>query len=768
MARKGKRKVHVQAEVADSEIDYRKGASVKAINTFEDIGGDSEDEFHQQRESISLGGASLYDRKDDSDAGSEVEVMGLDVQDSDMESEPDYDEVDDEDDEDDPDEQLLDKIRRNLKQPEMVDDILDTRDKDEEIDPRSWGRSRRSFYDGEDDLDDDIAKEEEIEALRMRKERLDEMGEEDYIDDLEDSLARRVKGEAGMKAETLVPVSTDDFDHLNINGGLFGSSTPQVEVLDKGLSTLSPDKLAEIVRNTEPEIIHLLEEFRERWEELHLVIGPAVKFCYGHVETHGDSLLSASLSYLRLKYRLLLVYLTNVAFYLAYRANPPPAVDAKQHPVVDTLVTLREMLEKIESEVEGKVNDDDAADAGSKKKSKKGKRAQNKAKGMVKLMAGVHLLVEGGLESDGDDDGDDDASLGVDDAEADEDFEDPEDSTHRIESQTRTTSKASKKPKKGKDKDKAAARFADHTDDANDVPEVEFVKLGGKNMLEKKKKKANKAAISDFGEDRELDDVDILDKEEKRRSLRFHVTRIDQAISKSQKRLRSGDEDIPLRDRFGRVVQSAKPEPSKGEDSKKDRRRGADLSDLDPLDSERPENNKRGRDEDLEFDPNDINIGDDLMDEMMELHEEYDRGDDADKKSSERKSGRGRSSGDKDDALEYYTSVQKSKRAKKEERETAVMDMKQRDLENRYYENDSVGEGEKRHINFTILKNKGLTPSRPKANRNPRVKRRLKYEAAVKKLPSYRRVAADKSKLGAYAGESTGIKANTSRSVRFV
>jgi U3 small nucleolar RNA-associated protein 3 len=75
----------------------------------------------------------------------------------------------------------------------------------------------------------------------------------------------------------------------------------------------------------------------------------------------------------------------------------------------------------------------------------------------------------------------------------------------------------------------------------------------------------------------------------------------------------------------------------------------------------------------------------------------------------------------------------------------------------------------KRKATYHILKNRGLTPYRKKEIKNPRVKRRLKYEGALKKLSSVRRVAVDKSKVSThkYAGEKTGIKSNLSRSTKF-
>jgi hypothetical protein len=81
-----------------------------------------------------------------------------------------------------------------------------------------------------------------------------------------------------------------------------------------------------------------------------------------------------------------------------------------------------------------------------------------------------------------------------------------------------------------------------------------------------------------------------------------------------------------------------------------------------------------------------------------------------------------------------------------------------------------VVDGEKnapRPASYNIIKNRGLTPSRSKEQRNPRVRQRNRYEKAVKKQSSARggRLSADRSKP--YGGESTGIRTNLSKSVRF-
>lgn len=56
-------------------------------------------------------------------------------------------------------------------------------------------------------------------------------------------------------------------------------------------------------------------------------------------------------------------------------------------------------------------------------------------------------------------------------------------------------------------------------------------------------------------------------------------------------------------------------------------------------------------------------------------------------------------------------------------------------------------------------KNRGLTPHRPKTVRNPRVKKRIKFDKAQKKLSSTRAVykGGMAALEGGYAGEKSGI-----------
>ena len=85
-----------------------------------------------------------------------------------------------------------------------------------------------------------------------------------------------------------------------------------------------------------------------------------------------------------------------------------------------------------------------------------------------------------------------------------------------------------------------------------------------------------------------------------------------------------------------------------------------------------------------------------------------------------------------------------------------------------HYVNDDfeLEEGESRKATQKILKNRRLVPSRPKENRNPRVKKRRRYERALKRRKE--QVAALRTnEADQYMGEKSGIRSDVTHSRLF-
>ncbi|EEB06849.1 U3 snoRNP-associated protein Utp3 [Schizosaccharomyces japonicus yFS275] len=243
------------------------------------------------------------------------------------------------------------------------------------------------------------------------------------------------------------------------------------------------------------------------------------------------------------------------------------------------------------------------------------------------------------------------------------------------------------------DEEEEAGSDASFASDASESIESKF-----RQAKAAKGKRKNALVVDDFGENDELDELDAEDKIQRKRTLRFYASQIDQ---KAAKRLRAqaeqtGDTDLPFKERRFERQQH--------------------LDDVDPEQEQLPINAERP---DLD-----------------------------------------------EDALAFYDSLAKDKRAAKQTKK-AEHDS-ERDLVRamRHPELLSVEDGEKRGITRDIEKNKGLTPFRAKINRNPRLKKRMRYEKAKKKLASKKAIFKGAPTHG-YMGEQSGIKAGLVKSIKF-
>lgn len=224
-----------------------------------------------------------------------------------------------------------------------------------------------------------------------------------------------------------------------------------------------------------------------------------------------------------------------------------------------------------------------------------------------------------------------------------------------------------------------------------------------KPRVQAKTEKAKKVSAVD-----DEQETDEEEKEKRKRTLRFYTSKIDQRSNKMDQKAYGGDDDLPYKEReFER------------------RQRLLEEARIRGLKSKVPdEADDFGSDEDDDNTSINDNDGD------------------------------------------LYDKAKASSKQKKEARKQAHREAVTAAKEGRLAElDDSLGDGEKRAINYQILKNKGLTPKRRKENRNARVKKRKKYDEAKKKLKSVRAVY--QAPTSSYGGETTGIKKNVVRSVHF-
>ena len=112
-----------------------------------------------------------------------------------------------------------------------------------------------------------------------------------------------------------------------------------VEKIAKNFEKLSRQDKLDIVVKDSPELLDLLDEFKESMRVLAEQIDPVLKkFKKGDVETQQG------ISFLEVKFHLLMSYCTNISFYLLLKAK---GRSVKDHPVIKQLVYLRTTIERL-------------------------------------------------------------------------------------------------------------------------------------------------------------------------------------------------------------------------------------------------------------------------------------------------------------------------------------------------------------------------------------------------------------------------------------
>ncbi|KAI4277811.1 MAG: hypothetical protein LQ337_001506 [Flavoplaca oasis] len=233
-------------------------------------------------------------------------------------------------------------------------------------------------------------------------------------------------------------------------------------------------------------------------------------------------------------------------------------------------------------------------------------------------------------------------------------------------------------------------------------------------------KDINDGNDSDLGDLTSLTPQEASQKALRKKSLRFYTSQITQKSNKRDAAGRDagGDADIPHRERL------------------KDRQ--------ERLNVEAEARGRKERKDDVPLD--------DASDQDM-------NGGDGDEQSRLAREVRNDEDNEYYDLIAFHTARKEALKAAQAQaaREGGVV---------RIVDDENTGKDGKRAITYAIEKNKGLTPKRKKEVRNPRLKKRLKYEDKKKKLGSVRAVYKGGEGKGGYQGELTGIKGGLIRSVK--
>jgi U3 small nucleolar RNA-associated protein 3 len=241
----------------------------------------------------------------------------------------------------------------------------------------------------------------------------------------------------------------------------------------------------------------------------------------------------------------------------------------------------------------------------------------------------------------------------------------------------------------------------------------------GQKRKTKKTKIPAKDDDSDFGDEDALTAREAEEKAKQKRSLRFYTSQLAQKASKRHTAGKDagGDADIPYRERL------------------KDRQSRLNA-----------EAERRGRQQ--------PDIGQELGGDS----------DDEDRRVA-KELRKGNQSGSDDD--DYYDMVAARGKQRKDDKKARADAYAEAAREGgQVYAQEEIGPDGKRAITYQIEKNKGLMAKRNKDSRNPRVKKRKKFEEKKKKLGSIRQIYKGGESRGGYGGELTGIKKNLVKSVK--
>ncbi|OAX44281.1 hypothetical protein K503DRAFT_706552 [Rhizopogon vinicolor AM-OR11-026] len=525
---------------------------------------------------------------------------------------------------------------------------------DTESEDETWGRSKSAYYSSN--------------AAQIDS-------EDEEANELEEQEARRLQ----VKARDAI--HEDDF---GLGEGLEVETTNEVEdSLEEPsqpiLKVVSGDKNA-VLQHLEIENPEALALARD-WDDTarNLVETQAKVAAISEKGTDG-----IELGLLHTYYQALLTYATTLAYYLHLRASEKYAARPlllRKHPILNRLLTLKQSLVTLESLGVGSDSQDED-DEGDEEDYELGSDTPD-------LWS---LLLKQGIESD----------------ELSELMKDADEKPIKASKKDRGELKPPKKKRKTSDD-------AEKDQPTFDLVEPDF-EVASISAKKKRLAPVDASGADAFGEATFLQHADATDKQARKKSLRFHVSRIESASARRQNARSNavgGDDDIPYRER----------RKQKEQRMEKERQRkagtlgmgGDDLDDLDPeIADSSSRSTKRRREAEVDLDSDS---------DMAEAHG-------------------------------YYELIKRQAAEKKVKKKADYE-------EARAAERPVCGEDDvsgPRSITRTIMKNKGLTPHRSKSVRNPRVKKRQKYEQAKKRVSSQRAVykggIGDVSK---YTGEQSGI-----------
>ncbi|UZJ51239.1 hypothetical protein CBS101457_000559 [Exobasidium rhododendri] len=723
----------------------KSSGSLKRWNTYDEIPENEQDTFHRQQDKIVFGDSQVETNEDEEEYGALASGRGIldideesaesDVEDSDAEEDEDEEEEEDDDGEDefgDREEGRLALSKQASSQKKAPAYYSDDEDDDEEEADEAptggWGPNKQSYYSTNnlDDLSSDSEMdEEERREMEVREvKKLQGKSRQGLIDGDFGLSQDMLKFEASAAAREARKKELD-------MDSLAKTPTSTAEALD--IASLNPLQRAELLSSMQkatPETLAMIGEYGDIVEDIDIVSNRLKDL------TEKDTNQSI-LGLCCLHHQTLLTYAANLSFYFYLRATPSYAQNPAKltsHKVIERLLKLKtglQLLDNFGFAADGETSDNSDSMNGDMDEENRAPEAS--------FLFNAPLV--GGEDDDEYSDSigslEDDELMQLDHEERSSKIgkkkvtvqpKAPRDPPQTSRTGKKTKGEKEKKRKESKDDVVAAplAHLADLGEDDDSLGAA--IKKRKKGLVSTSTPSTDVEAYKAFGEETRLSASDSADKEAKRRSLKFYTGQIDaKDARKAGGSGLGGDSDIPYRDRERSRVAVANANARKAIGVN-----GQGLNDK--LDGD-------------EWGENDSRDWRDVMDVE--------------------KPGKGLDDQGDDDGMDYYDLVASGKKSAKRAKKQEYDD--DRASQRVAPDNDDLEDGEHRSINRAIEKNRGLTPRRPKTVRNPRVKKRLRYEKAKKQLSSRGPVykGGQGALEGGYLGEKSGINSHVVKSRQF-
>ncbi|KAI9178703.1 something about silencing protein 10 [Blastocladiella emersonii ATCC 22665] len=613
-------------------------------------------------------------------------------------------------------------------------------DDDEATAQSGWGRRRGAFYNADDTFaDDDAAKLEEEEALRLRREKLAKLKEEDFLD----GAFAKIAGDSDLASLSRGPASGSTAAVVDGDSG-----KAEVEIVERrARSDMTRDEILEHLATTSPDLLEFILEYQSKMEDVRDGLAPMYAFA---VRMEPET--SPVRAYLAAKYFSVLGFLINVSYYLSRYAQATPRREIMVHPVVDVLVQFKRhmaAIEKIEEEkpwlaerlepIVQAVEDMDELEmdvdeyvAYLQKELERERKEEEEEKLAEREAAGSDYDSEEEAEDDMDAANEEQLeTVSRKRKRSDAASADSDDEAALATSDPALAGLSAKKRKR-------AAKLV-----ASIQYEDDYKKVKSSSSSKKAKSATRAAGGDDFDEtaaDANLGAPAALSTLGLAKKPLRKIVQSVQAQGKAKKAI-SADSDVAKK---AKRADTLNAHLSKEEMAAADR--DADVFSDDDEAGAAGKTKKGGKQQSTEPQLNEVGINMAKVDPLRPITSLL-----------EHKA--------KKDAKKIQKKVAKLVAREGLSREEAKQRVVQFNDEDDFDMNDmsSGAAAGKREASYKILKNKGLTPKRKKEDRNPRVKHRRKYEGKMKKLKSTKRLVT--TLQGGYQGELTGIKTHLTRQI---